>query len=41
MVLVVDDDAAMRRWKARFARSDYGAASLLRNIVLNTSPNTP
>jgi len=27
MVLVVDDDAAMRRWKARFVRSDYGSKS--------------
>jgi hypothetical protein len=27
IVLVVDDDAAMRRWKARFVRSDYGSKS--------------
>jgi hypothetical protein len=30
MVLVVDDDAAMRRWKVRFVRSDYGSQSLPR-----------
>jgi len=33
MVLVVDDDAAMRRWKARFVRSDYGSKSSPRRMA--------
>ena len=43
MVLVVDDDAAMRRWKARFVRSDYGSKffASAQDSLRRTHPNLP
>jgi hypothetical protein len=43
MVLVVDDDAAIRRWKARVVWSDYGSKSYAsaQDFLRRTHPNLP